>query len=70
MIVIFLGYEFIKNSPIQYITCEYDEAGNFTCDSFYPKCKFLILFHKEKSIFMVIFDGVPKHGGGLNKILL
>ena len=23
-----MPYEFIKNSPIQYITCEYDEEGN------------------------------------------
>ena len=36
-----MPYEFIKNSPIQYITCEYDEEGNISCDSFYPNCKFL-----------------------------
>lgn len=36
-----LPYEFEKNSSIQYITCEYDEEGNISCDSFYPNCKFL-----------------------------
>jgi hypothetical protein len=36
-----LPYEFEKNSPIQYITCEYDKEGNISCDSFYPNCKFL-----------------------------
>ena len=36
-----LPYEFNKGEPIQYITCEYDEEGNISCDSFYPNCKFL-----------------------------
>ena len=36
-----LPYEFIKGSPIQYITCEYDEEGNISCDSFFPNCIFL-----------------------------
>jgi hypothetical protein len=36
-----MPYEFTKNSPIQYITCEYDDEGNISCDSFYPNCKFL-----------------------------
>ena len=36
-----LPYDFEKNSPIQYITCEYDKEGNISCDSFYPNCKFL-----------------------------
>ena len=36
-----LPYEFIKGSPIQYITCEYDNEGNISCDSFYPNCKFI-----------------------------
>lgn len=36
-----LPYDFEKNSPIQYITCEYDKEGNISCDTFYPNCKFL-----------------------------
>ena len=36
-----LPYDFIKDTKIQYITCEYDEEGNISCDSFYPNCKFL-----------------------------
>ena len=36
-----MPYEFIKDSPIQYITCEYDEDGNISCDSFFPNCKFI-----------------------------
>jgi len=36
-----LPYEFNKGVSIQYITCEYDEEGNISCDSFYPNCKFL-----------------------------
>lgn len=36
-----LPYDFNKDEPIQYITCEYDEKGNISCDSFYPNCKFI-----------------------------
>jgi hypothetical protein len=36
-----LPYDFIKDTKIQYITCEYDEEGNINCDSFYPNCKFI-----------------------------
>lgn len=36
-----LPYEFSKDEPIQYITCEYDSEGNISYDSFYPNCKFL-----------------------------
>jgi len=36
-----MPYEFTKNSEIQYITCELDDEGNISCDSFYPNCKFL-----------------------------
>ena len=36
-----LPYEFNKGEPIQYITCEYDEEGNISCDSFFPNCIFL-----------------------------
>ena len=36
-----LPYDFIKDTKIQYITCEYDNEGNISCDSFYPNCKFL-----------------------------
>ena len=36
-----LPYEFNKDEPIQYITCEYDKEGNISCDSFYPNCKFI-----------------------------
>lgn len=36
-----LPYEFSKGEPIQYITCEYDNEGNISCDSFFPNCKFI-----------------------------
>ena len=36
-----LPYDFNKDESIQYITCEYDEEGNISCDSFYPNCKFI-----------------------------
>ena len=36
-----LPYEFIKDTKIQYITCDYDSEGNISCDSFFPNCKFL-----------------------------
>lgn len=36
-----LPYEFNKDEPIQYITCEYDKEGNISCDSFFPNCKFI-----------------------------
>lgn len=36
-----LPYDFNKDEPIQYITCEYDKEGNISCDSFFPNCKFI-----------------------------
>ena len=36
-----LPYEFSKGESIQYITCEYDDEGNISCDSFFPNCKFI-----------------------------
>ena len=36
-----MPHEFKTNSSIQYITCEYDNEGNISCDSFYPNCKFI-----------------------------
>ena len=36
-----LPYDFIKGSSIQYITCQLDNEGNISCDSFYPNCKFI-----------------------------
>ena len=36
-----LPYVFKKNSSIQYITCDHDEEGNISCDSFWPNSKFI-----------------------------
>ena len=63
-----LPYEFIKDSPIQYITCEYDEDGNISCDSFYPNSKFIrrcndiIIIEYNKSIKRVPMYKRDKEG--------
>ena len=36
-----MPYEFIKDSPIQYITCQMNDEGEISCESFYPNCKFI-----------------------------
>ena len=36
-----MPYEFKKDSSIQYITCELDDEGNISCESFFPNCKFI-----------------------------
>lgn len=36
-----MPYEFVKECPIQYITCSIDEDGNKGEESFWPNCKFI-----------------------------
>jgi hypothetical protein len=52
-----MPYEFTKNSPIQYITCEYDEEGIISCDSFYPNCKFI---RRCNDIIMIEYNKLIK----------